>query len=80
MGFISWSANQLKTSIAKLSEVHGLKCPKCDSTDINSVKPGLMEGASRASFALLSPITLLFTKSKKPLRVCRKCGFSWEDR
>jgi predicted Zn-ribbon and HTH transcriptional regulator len=58
----------------------GKKCPKCDSHNIKVVKPGLMRRAQKGSaFLVFGPLALLM-KDPKNLNVCRKCGFSWEDR
>jgi hypothetical protein len=53
-----------------------LKCPRCGSTNLNQVKPGLKDKYMASS-------TMLFTgagKISKTLNVCRDCSFSWEDR
>jgi hypothetical protein len=49
------------------------KCPKCDSTNLNYVKPS---SSTRARDAWGFP----FRKPTPTLVVCRDCGFSWEDR
>lgn len=64
------------------------RCPKCDSKNIKKVKASLIKKATPASLAaagciLLGPVGLLaglLGRPKKPLNVCRDCGFSWEDR
>jgi ribosomal protein L40E len=56
------------------------KCPKCDSKNLNKVKPSLSKRAKRGSmFLLVGPLALMM-KEPKTLNVCRDCGFSWEDR
>ena len=57
----------------------GTKCPKCDSTNINTVRRNKMGHHSLGCFALLFfwP-ALFFMKKPKDLQVCRNCGFSWE--
>lgn len=52
------------------------KCPRCDSTNLNKVKPGFWAKHSFASIALFTGAG----KQPKNLNVCRNCGFSWEDR
>ncbi|KKR49643.1 MAG: hypothetical protein UT84_C0022G0006 [Candidatus Curtissbacteria bacterium GW2011_GWA1_40_16] len=60
--------------------VFSKKCPRCDSTNLNKVKPSLMKQALPGSaFLLFGPLGLL-AKQPKTLNVCRNCGFSWEDR
>lgn len=49
------------------------KCPKCDSTSLNFVKPTFWQKYMAAG---LSP----WGEKPKTLNVCRDCGFSWEDR
>lgn len=44
------------------------KCPRCDSKNINKVKPS-------ARSMLMRPIWL----QPKTLFVCRDCGFDWKD-
>lgn len=63
----------------KLAILFKTKCPKCDSTNINIVKKGAFEQLGRMGFIIMFPILILF-RPKKPLNVCRDCGFSWEDR
>lgn len=57
-------------------ELFKKKCPKCDSENLNKVKPGLWSKYMAAS------TILWFGAGKQPktLNVCRDCGFSWEDR
>lgn len=52
------------------------KCPKCDSTNLNKVKPGFWSKYMAASTMLW----LGAGKQPKTLNVCRDCSFSWEDR
>ena len=56
------------------------KCPKCDSKNLNKVKPSFLSKAASGSAVMLFPVLALFKKPPKPLNVCRDCGFSWEDR
>lgn len=56
------------------------KCPRCDSTNLNTVKVNPIKDFGRLSLGVMSPITLFFNKPKRPLKVCKQCGFSWEDR
>jgi hypothetical protein len=52
------------------------KCPRCDSKNINIVKPSAM-----AKFANLQKRAVFpWTQKLKNLNVCKACGFSWEDR
>lgn len=55
-----------------------LACLKCDGHNVKTVKPS-MSDQLRPGVALLAlgPVGLL-AKQKKPLHVCRDCGFSWE--
>lgn len=53
------------------------KCPRCDSTNLNKVKPSLWRKWQDASLQLW---TLGIRKPSKTLNVCKDCGFSWEDR
>ena len=50
------------------------KCPKCDGENLNAVK------AEKSLRRLLFPSIQELWFPKKPLNVCRDCGFSWEDR
>lgn len=50
------------------------KCPRCDSKEIKVVKRAITIGN------LLFPRIQDLWFPKKPLNVCRNCGFSWEDR
>jgi len=52
------------------------KCPKCDSKNLNVVKPGFFKHLMQENVAINVP----GAKISKPLNVCRDCGFSWEDR
>lgn len=49
------------------------QCPKCDSTNLNYVKPTFWQKAKSVGVAP-------WGKPVKTLNVCRDCGFSWEDR
>lgn len=49
------------------------KCPKCDSTNLNYVKPSNYT-------RLRDAYGFGFHKPTPTLVVCRSCGFSWEDR
>ncbi len=51
-------------------------CPKCDSENLNVVKPGWWQHLMQQNVAIWVP----GGKISKPLNVCRDCGFSWEDR
>ncbi len=53
------------------------KCPKCDSSNLKTLKPGMIKHSQEA---WLHFFTLGISKITKPLNVCRDCGFSWEDR
>lgn len=56
------------------------KCPKCDSTNLNKVKPSLWRKWQEASTKVVFFPFSLMRKEAKTLNVCRDCGFSWEDR
>lgn len=69
-----------REDLKQITNPFGKKCPKCDSKNLNKVKPSLMQKALPGSaFLLFGPIGLL-AKQPKTLNVCRDCGFSWEDR
>lgn len=53
------------------------KCPKCDSTNLNKVKPSLWTKFWDLQWQAW---TFGIRKPSKTLNVCRDCGFSWEDR
>lgn len=55
-------------------------CPKCDSQNLNKVKPGNGNFMNRLFVAFAFAPLLLFMKKARDLNVCRDCGFSWEDR
>lgn len=85
MNLFKWYGKQLKKSNERMAEIaksggfFAKKCPRCDSTDLNQVKPGM--GNAVADIGRLAfPLLLLFHKKPKTLNVCKKCGFSWEDR
>lgn len=52
------------------------KCPKCDSKNLNVVKPGFLKHLMQQNVAIYHP----GLQPSKTLNVCRDCGFSWEDR
>lgn len=58
----------------------GPKCPRCGSRNIGKVKESIFKKLARLPLYLLFFITILFVRGKKPLMVCRDCGFSWEAR
>ena len=63
-----------------ISRSKAKQCPRCDSTNLKMVKPGLMQKATKGSAFLLFGAFALGMKEPKNLNVCRDCGFSWEDR
>lgn len=50
----------------------GKKCPKCDSKNLNVVKPGFTAKSAQ--------LWTMGLRKAVNLNVCRDCGFSWEDR
>lgn len=53
------------------------QCPKCDSYEIKTLKTGWWKRQQELSLQFW---TMGMRKPTQPLNVCRKCGFSWEDR
>ncbi len=67
--------------ISKNKKPNLMKCPRCNSTNLNVVKPSSNSKALPGSmFLLFGPLGLAGAKIPKNLNVCRECGFSWEDR
>lgn len=67
--YLRWSAEYR----SKLAESGKRKCPRCNSTNLNAVKPSLWRRAEAAALLNLGG-------KPKTLNVCRDCSFSWEDR
>lgn len=60
--------------------IFGPKCPKCGSKNIGKIKASFGTQLRRFLWvAMILPLAL-FIRPKKPLLVCRDCGFSWEKR
>lgn len=60
--------------------IFGPKCPKCGSRNVKKVTEPWYKTISRMALYIAFFITALFVRGKKPLLVCRDCGFSWEAR
>lgn len=61
----------------KYREKYGPKCPRCDSPNLNKVKPSLWRKFMDSQYQTL---TFGIRKPSKTLNICRDCGFDWEDR
>lgn len=71
---IIWEMSKGINSVSKnVKSPFSKKCPKCNSTNLNYVKPSSFTKASDA-------YRFFFSKPTATLVVCRDCGFSWEDR
>lgn len=67
---------EFKRRCGSVAQYSKKQCPKCDSENLNTVKPGFFKHLMQENIAINVP----GAKISKPLNVCRDCGFSWEDR
>lgn len=71
--FFKWYINYSR-------DYYAIKCPKCGSKNINTVKESSGNAFKRNFWTAMFLIRLLWVRKPANLHVCKDCGFSWEDR